>query len=119
MVEGTPVLDIKPYIPYDSIQLEDREHREQRNHGKNTENVGNVGNKIDKGDEIIGNTDIVGNDIDIKKEKGGRNVKEGKEGKTGEEIEEYSLPLPMSAIRSDGSIYKARRLKVPAWIVDR
>ena len=25
MVDGTPVLDIKPYIPYDSIQLESRE----------------------------------------------------------------------------------------------
>lgn len=28
MVDGTPVLDIKPYIPYDSIQLESREGNE-------------------------------------------------------------------------------------------
>mmetsp|Transcript_2916 Transcript_2916/g.3053 ORF Transcript_2916/g.3053 Transcript_2916/m.3053 type:complete len:372 (+) Transcript_2916:315-1430(+) len=61
-VDGTPVLDIKPYIPYDSIQLQ-------------TEENGS-----------------------------------------------HSIPLPMSvegsSIQSDGSMYEARRLVVPTWIVD-
>jgi tRNA-Thr(GGU) m(6)t(6)A37 methyltransferase TsaA len=62
-VDGTPVLDIKPYIPYDSIQLQ-------------TEENGT-----------------------------------------------HSIPLPMSVeasscMQSDGSIYEARKLVVPTWIVD-